>query len=241
MDPDTSTMDPVSMNDSLSADGYDDAPQADGFCEPINDPPPLDFPTAGGCGYTPDDIAVLDSIEQEAACLFPAGKVFGSPDELRQLVRSFSYKKGFEVTTDGCALLCRRCHEPTSQTRKREKRLASDDIPAEKRRTNKSSTRCGCPFKICYSPVLPKDPTTKFIRITRSCIYRNDNGCRPSRSQLLVEKRKSGAYIRSINESQIKTILALLQTGEKIPPKNVEEIGSTFVPCRSRHGLPISV
>ena len=75
MDPDTSTMDPVSMNDSLSADGYDDAPQADGFCEPINDPPPLDFPTAGGCGYTPDDITVLDSIEQEAACLLPAGRL----------------------------------------------------------------------------------------------------------------------------------------------------------------------
>ena len=66
-------------------------------------------------------------------------------------------------------------------------------------------------------------------RIDGSCLYRPDNGCCPSRSQLVVQKRKSGAYTRSINKSQIKTILTL-QTGEKVPPRTLRKLLQPLFP-----------
>jgi hypothetical protein len=76
------------------------------------------FPTTTGDDYSPDSVAFLNSIEKEAACFLGERFKYASPGELRVAVGSFSYKKWFENTPDGCALLCRRCHEPDSQKRK---------------------------------------------------------------------------------------------------------------------------
>jgi hypothetical protein len=162
-------------------------------------------------------VANLQTIETEAASLFPLGKVYASPTELREAVRSFAYKKGFEITTDGRKILCSRCAEPTSHKNKRERKIASSVLPVEKPRNRSCSTRCGCPFKISYSRSHPTDPTNMFIRISGSCTYKHDQGCCPSRSQLVVEKRKGGSYTRSVKSRQIMTILTLLKTGEKVP------------------------
>jgi hypothetical protein len=52
------------------------------------------------------DVAILQSVETEAASLFPVGKVYASPEELREAVRSIAYKKGFEINTGGPNILC---------------------------------------------------------------------------------------------------------------------------------------
>jgi hypothetical protein len=58
--------------------------------------------------------------------------------------------------------------------------------------------------------------------------------CRPSRSQLVVEKRKVSSYTRSVNESQIKTNLTLLMPGERVPARAIRRlILSLFPPGHS--------
>jgi hypothetical protein len=227
------TMDPdgVIMYNSSSLDGFTkDPPSGDAFI--YSGPSSLyDF-----C-YSSEDVAYLQSIEREAALLFPYGKVYNSPSELREAVRSFAYQKGFEITTSGNKILCSRCDEPTSHKNKREKKIASGVVPVEKRRTYKSSTRCGCPFKISYSRMLSssslssssvavssRESSKVLVRITGSCIYKHDQGCRPSSSQLVVETRKGGSHTRSVKASQMKTILTLLKTGEKVPPKLLRKL-----------------
>lgn len=203
-----------------------DNPSEDGL---TNDSPSsnthLDAPTAAdGFHYAPADVALLQSIEAEAAFLFPPGKIYDSPIELRQDVRSFAYQKGFEVTSHGSRISCTRCTEPKSYMKKREEKVLSGLVPIENQRKHRKSTRCGCPFKICHSRLNQKDKSSISVKITKTSIYRHDKGCLPSRSQLFVEKRKSGAYTKSINESQIKTILSLLKTGEKVPPRTLRKL-----------------
>jgi hypothetical protein len=89
-------------------------------------------------------------------------------------------------------------------------------LPIEKRRNYRSSTRCGCNFKITFSNIRENCQKTKVIKLTKSCKYHHDNSCLPSRAQLLVEKRKAGPDTMAVNETQIKCILTLLQTNNKI-------------------------
>jgi hypothetical protein len=206
-----------SNNDPLIGNAVtDDVPPADGLTDTK---PPMD----GFC-YSPEDMAILQSIETEAAALFPVGKVYASPVELREAVRSFAYKKGFEITTGSWKVMCSRCDEPKSYKNKREKRIASGVVPVEKQRTRRSSTRCGCPFTISYSQLQSNDKTHMVTKITRNCVYKHDKGCRPSRSQLAVEKRKAGSYTRSVNESKMNTIIALLETEEKVPVRIMRKL-----------------
>jgi hypothetical protein len=87
----------------MDPEGDYDNPSDDGL---INDSSPsnthLDAPTADDFHYAPADVALLQSIEAEAAFSFPPGKIYENPIELRQDVRSFAYQKGFEVTSHGC-------------------------------------------------------------------------------------------------------------------------------------------
>jgi hypothetical protein len=55
-------------------------------------------------------------------------------------------------------------------------------------------------------------------------VYMYGKGCRPSRSQLVVEKRKASSYTGSVYESQIKTILTLLKPGDKVPTRTMTKL-----------------
>jgi hypothetical protein len=213
---------------ALDGDFANDPLAENGLCHYTNDPPPGDGVTndpnvENGYRYSHVDVALLQAIQSEAVCLFPHGKEYLSPAELRKEVRSCSYKRGFEVTSEGNAVLCRQCFEPRSRKNKRDRKIAFDVVPLEKRRTHKKARRLGCPFRISYSRLKPKHKSDMSIRITRSSIYKHDNGCLPSRSQLQLQMRKSGSYTRSINKTHIKSILTLLKTGGKIPSKTLRK------------------
>ena len=57
-------------------------------------------PTANAI-YSETELQLLSSIAEEAANLFPTGKLFESPHLLRDEVREFAHKKGFAVTSEG--------------------------------------------------------------------------------------------------------------------------------------------
>jgi hypothetical protein len=93
-------------------------PIGDDLNSSINNEYLLDNPV-----YSPEEIAFLDSIEEEANAHFPVGKEFTSPHELRDSLREFANKKGFAVTTVGTMIVCTRCEEPQHQKNRREKKL----------------------------------------------------------------------------------------------------------------------
>jgi hypothetical protein len=123
-------------------------------------PPPADHPL-----YSPEQEAYLKSIEQEAATLFPSGKIFVSIKQLREELRQFGHKKGFVFATGSSKLHCTRCDEPKYRKTCREKKNHAGLVPVEKRRTYRSSTRCGCPFQITFAPVQRQDKTANPSRL----------------------------------------------------------------------------
>jgi hypothetical protein len=196
------------------------------------DPTPRDHGPRNDVGadpsmYSQEQEAYILSIAQEAAKIFPAGKVYNSIKELRKETGEFGQKKGFAVTTVGSRLLCTRCPEPTAQKNRRLN--ASSLVPLDKQR-NTSSNRCGCPFKISFSPVHWNDKSSESIKITSSSFYTHDQRCFPCSSQLALAKQKSGALTRAVNESKIKTILAVLKTNQKIPVTLMRELVRPMFP-----------
>jgi hypothetical protein len=185
--------------------------------------------------YSIEQQACLLSISQEASDLFPPGKVYPNIKQLRGEVAKFGIRKGFLVTTVGSKLCCNRCPEPQYMKNRRDKRNASGHVAIENRRVYRSSTRCGCPFAISFAPVKRKGQTLPSVRITNSCIYQHDNGCFPSRDQLMIEQRKSGAYTRALNETKMKTILTVLNTNQKVPLSLMRELVRPLFP--SGHSL----
>ena len=194
--------------------------------DPPNIPPlqrtPNDNPNnnPGTSDYTPEELAYLNSVNDEAAAIFPPGKVFASKDALRLVAKEFAHKKGFALTSNGCNLLCSRCEEPQSHKNKRARKTP---VPIEKRR-KRISTRCGCSFALRFSLVDRKDRSNRSIKISPSCCYMHSNGCCPSRAQLAVEKRKAGTHTASVNELHIKSILSIMATGERIPTNLLREM-----------------
>jgi hypothetical protein len=65
-----------------------------------------------GFRYSPEEVAVIQSIAQEAAELFPVGKMYKNRDDLRQELNEFANRKGFAITTHGSKMCCTRCAEP---------------------------------------------------------------------------------------------------------------------------------
>ena len=128
MNPDSSTMHPgdgsTVTNDAAPVDGStNDHSTANAFCYLPNDPPPddsftNDFPTATGFDYSPDSVAFLNSIEKEAACLFPRGKIFVSPGELRLAIRPFPIRKDLKLLLMGVPSFA---DDATNQIHKRER------------------------------------------------------------------------------------------------------------------------
>mmetsp|Transcript_5757 Transcript_5757/g.10379 ORF Transcript_5757/g.10379 Transcript_5757/m.10379 type:complete len:353 (-) Transcript_5757:261-1319(-) len=207
-------------------------------------------PTPFQYHYTETDAANIRRIEQEFATMFPKGEVFPSVAALRDKVKEHANKNGFCVVTEGSRILCTRCATPNGYKKRKDKQAALNQIPVDKQR-NRQSTRVGCPFKISYSLYTYKkdknagnaadtaDSTVKAkadqrVKITASCCYTHDNGCKPSRTQLAVEKRKSGAFTAAIHESQIKTILGVMATGQPIPTRMFREIVHNIGPVCSR-------
>jgi hypothetical protein len=167
--------------------------------------------------YSPNQESYLQSIEQEAADLFPKGKMYSSVVDMREQLRQFGCRKGFGVTTVCNKLCCTRCAEPQSDINKREKKIADGLVAEGSRRIFKSSTRCGCPFQICFRRQTPKDSCNKSIVITGSSYYKHDNGCVPSRDQLQVELQKAGVLTRAVvKEKNFKPILAVLNTNQHV-------------------------
>jgi hypothetical protein len=164
-------------------------------------------------GYLPEEMALLDSIKEEANAQFPVGKEFTSPQELRDLLRLFGHKKGFAVTRVGTMIVCTRCKEPQYQKNRRVKKLKNAG-PTIKTRTT-TTIRCGCS---CHASFSWKDwwnkQFNKAIKITNTN-YRHGNGYLPSKNQLAV----AGCHIVAINEQQIKTILSVMGSDSRVPIK----------------------
>jgi hypothetical protein len=79
-----------------------------------------------------------------------------------------------------------------------------------------SSSRCGCQFKLSFCWVGSKDKNNVSIKLNGSFNFMHDNGCLPSREQLILSSRKAGSYSRAINEAHLKCILLLLSTNNKV-------------------------
>ena len=82
-------------------------------------------------GYTQANRELIQSIADEAAALFPAGKVFPNSKILKDEVSAFAHKKGFVVGTISGRVACSRAAEPQSEKNKRERRTP---LPAKKQR-----------------------------------------------------------------------------------------------------------
>jgi hypothetical protein len=212
-------------NDPPTTDGFTmDPPAGHDFIVVTPPPVPVVFP------YSPEDAAYIYSIQTEASRLFPAGKMYASRKQLREEVTQFADRKGFAVATDGNKICCSRCEESQSARKKRERKNASGIVPEKRRRTYRSSSRCGCPFKIAFSWVDLKDKTNKSIRLNGSSNFQHDNGCRPSQDQLIAAKRKAGTYTKAVNESKIQKLLTLLKTNNKVSSATMRELVRPLFP-----------
>ena len=145
----------------------------------------------GSCPYSVGQLAFIGEIKVEGAALFPVGRVYENAEALRLRVRSWAAKKGFVISSCGTSICCSRCAMPEAEKRKLEKKAVG--VPEDKRRQRKS-TRVGCLFKINYSKVERKNREDKRVRILPSSQFAHSGGCTPSRNQLQMEKRKSGAH-----------------------------------------------
>ena len=114
-----------------------------------NQPSMVPAATLANAAYSNVDLETINSVAQEAQFLFPVGQQFSSSQELRELLRKFGHKKGFEITSTGNEYTCTRCDEPNFRKKERGKRSA---VPAHKQR-KRMSTRVGCQFRITYSLV----------------------------------------------------------------------------------------
>jgi hypothetical protein len=65
-----------------------------------------------GFRYSPEEVAVIQSIAQEAAELFPVGELYKNRDDLSQELNEFANRKGFAITTHGSKMCCTRFAEP---------------------------------------------------------------------------------------------------------------------------------
>jgi hypothetical protein len=66
----------------------------------------------------------LEALAAETLAELPPSQSFNYPtkEDLRNNVRAFAYKKGFQVTTQVTALFCLKAAEPKSYTNQRDKR-----------------------------------------------------------------------------------------------------------------------
>ncbi|KAG7363780.1 hypothetical protein IV203_027141 [Nitzschia inconspicua] len=167
--------------------------------------------------YTPEQLAVIESIAEEASSMFYIGATYQSSIELRDLVRKFAHEKGFSVTTSGTRFSCSRCAEAPCY---RTKRLKKQQQIAPEKRRKRNTTRVGCSFRISFTHFNRNEKKAdQPIRINASTCYRHTNGCFPSSSQLSIEKRKAGAVAAAVaaDESVLKQILTVMATEKTIP------------------------
>ena len=179
-----------------------------------NLPPENNIPGVNSSPYSDSQLEFLSNLQQEAQALFPIGATYDSYATLRDELRNFAHKKGFAVSSVGSKMTCTRAEAPQCD---RNKKAKKEPLPIEKQRT-RTSTRVGCCFQITCSPANWKNrKEDKTVVITKSSNYAHSNGCFPCRNQLVVEKRKAGSITVAIHESQIKAILAVMASGERVP------------------------
>ncbi|KAG7341543.1 hypothetical protein IV203_023495 [Nitzschia inconspicua] len=178
--------------------------------------------------YTPEQVAVIEEIAEEASSMFCVGATCQSSGELRDAVRKFAHKKGFSVTSFGNRFSCSRCAEAPCY---RAKRLKKQQQTAPEKRRKRNTTRVGCSFQVSYTHLNRREKRAdQPIRINASTCYRHSNGCFPSSSQLSIEKRKAGAVTAAVNESRIKSILTVMATGQRMPPEMLRRLVRPLYP-----------
>ncbi|KAG7365104.1 hypothetical protein IV203_038307 [Nitzschia inconspicua] len=215
--PDTANHSPPGVENNSPATGRD---IADSQIDPASNTLAADVVTEAPTvavenPYTPEQLAVIEEIAEEASSMFSVGATFQSSGELRDAVRKFAHKKGFSVTSFGNRFSCSRCAEAACY---RAKRLKRQQQTAPDKRRKRNTTRVGCSFQVSYTHLNRKEKRAdQLIRINASTCYRHSNGCFPSSSQLSIEKRKAGAVAAAVNESRIKSILTVMATGQRMP------------------------
>ena len=137
---------------------------------------------------------------------------------MRCELREWSASRGAHLSFQSCKIECKRATAPSSFTKKKEKRRTKRGIAVQQRRTT-TTTRCGCQFVIRFaraSVVILNAPVAP-VCITEGSFYRHTNGYFPCQSQLISDKRRSGAYGDDVKKEEMASIMSMLKHGQNVP------------------------
>lgn len=147
--------------------------------------------------YSEEEKAIVVKVAQETREVFPPGRTFSSPVEIRNELRIFGNDKGFCVTSLGSSLYCTRAAQSKSYIKRMAKK---SPVPLAHQR-KRTSTRCGCTFRISFTWVDSKNKQhNKAIKVTGSSQYSHDNGCVPSKETVTGELKKSGGLASEVKK-----------------------------------------
>ena len=168
--------------------------------------------------YTKGQQDALDMLEVEARDKFPPSLThyYESIQELRCKLREWSASRGAHLSHQGSRIECKRATAPRSFAKKKEENRSKKNIAVQQQR-NTSTTRCGCHFVIRFATAsrVILDAPAGSVRITTGSYYRHTNGCFPCQSQLISDKRRSGAYDDDIKKDQMESIISMLEHGRQ--------------------------
>ena len=173
--------------------------------------------------YTNAQQDALDILEAEARDKFSPSttKYYESINVLRCELREWSASRGAHLSSQGSRIECKRATAPRAYAKQKvsnRSNRSNRSIAVQQQRST-STTRCGCEFVIKFSRaslVLCNAPVGS-VRITEGSFYRHTNGCFPSQSQLIADKRRSGAYENEIQKEKMESIISILQHGRNVP------------------------
>ncbi len=176
---------------------------------------------------------VVKKIAEEAAKCFPISTTnyWSNKLELKSELQKFAGKWGFVVATQSSSFCCSRATDPTLNQPSKKRKIFSED--SVKKRQSKQ-WRCGCPFIIKFTTACGKikNAPEKAVGIS-DANYMHSNGCKPSQSQLVISRKRSGTYTSAITENMMMQIIQLLQGTNHVP--------STILRCMLRTVYPASV
>jgi hypothetical protein len=186
--------------------------------------------------YTEQEAHVLDGLEEEARRLFApsvAQYCYQDVKSLKSAVESWSHSKGAHTSPLGQAFFCKRGDTPAAFKKATEKTRIKKSIPAEKHRARKTM-RCGCEFVIRFAfaskAAIKLGVPAGAVRITPGSSYRHTNGCFPSQSQLIVDKKRAGAYQAQLNDGSLLSLMEVLRSGRPVPCAVLREMMRPLYP-----------
>ena len=138
--------------------------------------------------YTEEEKDCIKAIMRESQELFPPGKIYETAKSLWDLYQqTIGDKYGFRLRKHGCSLTCTRGEMPGYVKKKAEETRAK--IPGDQRR-NRRTIRCGCLFRINFSPCNRRDKVDKSVKMTVAN-FRHTNGCKGIEPVLLTTKQEA--------------------------------------------------